>query len=150
MEEPKNYRMPMPSKMGERGSTGGVSHAKASIARQGMHAGPMLKTGGMTLQPGPTNSPTMPSEADGFAPDEVISEHEPDAQSEQCEAPPIAAETEPAETIPTTAKPTSGGETDPIVAGENSPTGGLEEARYSPLTEQSHPVGFPADRRTKE
>ena len=88
-----NYRMPMPQKISERGSTSGVGHAKAQISRAGAE-GTTERAHGQNWRHEPdasTDKPTrtLPAEENGFAPDEVISEHEPDAQCEQTAQPEI-------------------------------------------------------------
>jgi hypothetical protein len=145
MGETPSYKMPMPAKMGERGSAGGVGHQRADIRRAGNT--PNVKTGGMTLQPAPHSSPTMPEEENGFAPLNGDLPEKDDAQTAQTHADPIAHESEPAETIPTTATaPDGDSETTPTVEGvENEPTGSISEARYPAQIEEAHPVGFPSD-----
>jgi hypothetical protein len=149
----QDYSAPMPQKLDQsRRTTSTIGHQVADTRRRGN--APSIKTGivdqhgksvdGMTLQPGPTNSPTLPSEQNGFQGETLPADPE-DAQSQQTTAPPIAAETEPAEVPETTAKPSSGGESDPIIEGENAPTGGLEEARYPSLIPSATPVGYPSD-----
>jgi len=157
MGETPSYKMPMPAKMGERGSAGSVGHQRADVRRRGN--APNVKTGGlidqhgkaadgMTLQPEPHDSPTMPAEQNGFAPLNGDLPEKDDAQTEQTHADPIAHETEPAEVIPTTgsAPDEAGSKTKPTVEGvENEPTGSVSEARYPAQIEEAHPVGFPSD-----
>jgi hypothetical protein len=156
MADEKNYRMPMPQKMGERGSAGSVGHQRADIRRSGNM--PNVKTrglvdqhgkaaDGMTLQPEPHDSPTMPAEQNGFAPLNGDLPKKDDAQTAQTHADPVAHESEPAETIPTTATaPDRDSKTTPTVEGvENEPTGSVSEARYPAQIEEAHPVGFPSD-----
>lgn len=136
----------------DRGSAGGASYQRAAISRQGMHSqdAPTLKTAGeknINLQPEPVNPPNFPNEESGMNPDVVSADTGDDAQDRQTEQDPIACETEPAEVVPTTAKPPEPGEdleTTPTVNGvENTPTGSVEEARYPALIEESHVVGYP-------
>jgi hypothetical protein len=152
MTDAPNYRAPLPPKM-ERGSaTGG--YPRADVRRAGNS--PNLKTGlvdqhgksvdGMSLQPGPTNSPTMPSEQNGFAPDGPLPADPHDAQSVACDQPEIEETTEAPEVVPTTAEPTSGGESDPV-PGDADPGahGAAAKPGYAAQIEESHPVGYPGE-----
>jgi hypothetical protein len=148
-----DYRMPMPQKMGERGSAGSVGHQRADIRRAGNT--PNVKTGGlvdqhgkaadgMTLQPEPHDSP--PAEQNGFAPDGPLPANPDDAQSVACDQPPIEETTEKPEPVPTSATPPEGGETDPTPGNADpGPHGGAESPGYSSLLDEelNHPVGFP-------
>lgn len=145
----ENYTAPMPPKLSQVRSTSG-GYGKAPITRAGMHtnASPMMKGAAaknVDLQPPPTTTSVFPREQNGFDPLNGDLPPADDAQSRQTEAPPIAAETERAAVPETTAEPTSGGESDPIIEGENSATGGLQEARYPAKVPAGHPVGFPSN-----
>jgi hypothetical protein len=154
MGETPSYKMPMPAKMGERGSAGGVGHQRADIRRAGNM--PNAKTGGlvdqhgkaadgMTLQPKPHSSPTMPAEENGFAPDGPLPANPNDAQSVACDQPPIEQTTEKPEPVPTSAEPQSGGESDPV-PGDADPGahGAAESPGYASLLDEklNHPVGY--------
>jgi hypothetical protein len=154
MGETRSYKMPMPQKMGERGSAGIVGHQRADIRRRGN--APNIKAGivdqhgkaadGMTLQPEPHDSPSMPSELNGFSPDGPLPADPHDAQSVACDQPEIEETTEKPEPVPTTAEPQSGGESDPVPGPANPGAhGAAESPGYSSLLDEElgHPVGFP-------
>jgi hypothetical protein len=147
--ETPNYRMPMPSKMGERGSTSGRSYDRAQTTRQGVHTQatpPTKEASKMTMQPGPVNPPNFPDESNGFAPDIVSADTGNDAQDQQTEQPPISTPTEPAAVPETTARPPEANqETSPIIEGENADAGGVTEPRYPAKLPAGHPCGYPSD-----
>jgi hypothetical protein len=144
MGETPSYKMPMPAKLGERSTTASAGYQHADVRRAGS-----LRTGGMKnvdLQPGPTNSPTMPSEMNGFAPDEVISEHQSDAQIEQITQPEIEQTTQRPEPVPTSARPPEGGGESDSTPGPSDPgpTGGAKKPGYPSLLDEelNHPSGY--------
>jgi hypothetical protein len=147
MADSPSYKFPAPQKLGERGSTSGRGYDRAQTTRQGVHTQatpPTKEASKMTMQPGPVNPPNFPNESNGFAPDVVISEVEPDAQSAHVEQPPLDMSTDPPEVVPTTATPDAGGESDPTPgAADPGPTGAAERPGYAALIEGSHPIGFP-------
>jgi hypothetical protein len=143
MGDTKDYRAQMPPKLSQtRTTTGG--HSQAPITRQGTHT--QLKTGGMTLQPEPHSSPTMPAEENGFAPDVVSADTGNDAQDQQTEQPPIEQTTEKPEPVGTSARPPEGGgESDPVPGdADPGPTGGAKKPGYPSMLDEelNHPSGY--------
>jgi hypothetical protein len=143
----RDFRASLPPKLSQTRATSGASvgHTRAAITREGMHAqntAPAVKN--VQQQPPPIKEPDFRNPQSGMNPDIVSADTGTDAQDRQTEQDPLAHETQPAETIPTTATPPEAGTTEPTIEGvENSPTGSVSEARYPTLIEESHPVGFP-------
>jgi hypothetical protein len=149
----------MPPKMSQdRGHTAGVGYEQARTSRgqiapsrkPGMlvdqHGRPVTKTmPGMTLEPEPTDPSVFPAEENGMTPDVVIADPN-DVQGQQAHQPPIEQTTEKPEPVPTTAKPSSGGESDPTPGdADPGPSGGAREPGYPAQIETSHPVGYPSN-----
>ncbi len=149
----------MPPKMNTtREHTAGVSYDPMSISRRqsvasrsksaivDQHGRPVTKTmPGMTLEPEPTDPSVFPAEENGMTPDVVIADPN-DVQGQQAHQPPLEQTTEKPEPVPTTAKPSSGGESDPTPGdADPGPSGGAREPGYPAQIETSHPVGYPSN-----
>ena len=154
-----NSATQMPPKMSQdRGHAGSVGYEQARTTRGGQvgkprnvgvltdQHGKVIKAApGMTLEPEPTNAPHFPEEENGMAPDQIIADQD-DPQSQQTHQPPIESTTEKPEPVPTTAKPSSGGESDPTPGdADPGPTGGSPKPGYEAQIEEAHPVGYPSN-----
>ena len=153
----ENYRASLPPKLNQdRGSAGGAGYPRANIQRSGVATqnSPPVKTGAatkMTLQPSGSARPTPiadPNQAgeNGFSPDRVISETEPDAQSEQTTQPELDIDIAAPPVPENTERPTDGGISDPT-PGDSDPgsSGAAEAPGYQGLTDASHPRGYPSN-----
>lgn len=145
----EDYRAPMPQKLNQsRSTTGGYQRATISRATVAPPREPAVKT---TLQPPPVARPEPiedPNQVgeNGFTPDTVISEHELDAQSEQCDQPELHIDIAAPPVPANTSEPPRSETSDPT-PGDSDPgsSGAAESPGYQGLIDANHPRGYPAN-----